>query len=268
MEVKCPKCRYRYEAEAPSGVTEVACVCPRCGLPFSYVIPREEPSLAPDGHIPSSVVGSDALQPDLQKGPNSTIDKAQSQAEKGLTASLKGLNRDAAKHLAGSQPTHVYPFNGPVIRRRRGRCSCTGCLLALAIIVFVAVIALRGCGEERSYTGEGVTQGQVASAFLKNAKAIDKDAKAEDARPVPAWVFGTWQQKSMAGVLEIRVAGRWVRRTLGKKTLHGTFFYTPGQLNCRFYEDRKWVKKWYKLDEGLRRILTEKGFKMKKVSDH
>jgi len=39
MQVKCPKCRYKFEEDIPSYVKEASCVCPRCGTPFFYVVP-------------------------------------------------------------------------------------------------------------------------------------------------------------------------------------------------------------------------------------
>ena len=36
MEIKCPKCRFKYNEDVESGITEKACVCPRCGTPFLF----------------------------------------------------------------------------------------------------------------------------------------------------------------------------------------------------------------------------------------
>ena len=36
MEIKCPKCRYKFEETIAPGINEKACVCPRCGTPFIY----------------------------------------------------------------------------------------------------------------------------------------------------------------------------------------------------------------------------------------
>lgn len=36
MEAKCPKCRYKFNVEVPNGITEISCVCPRCGTPFIF----------------------------------------------------------------------------------------------------------------------------------------------------------------------------------------------------------------------------------------
>ena len=36
MEIKCPKCRFRFEEDIPDFINEHSCVCPRCGTPFAY----------------------------------------------------------------------------------------------------------------------------------------------------------------------------------------------------------------------------------------
>ena len=42
MQVKCPKCRLRYETNIPFGMTEVSCVCPRCGTPFTHLVDSQQ----------------------------------------------------------------------------------------------------------------------------------------------------------------------------------------------------------------------------------
>lgn len=39
MEVKCPKCKKRYEVEGVSPGQEIQTVCPRCSNNFNYVVP-------------------------------------------------------------------------------------------------------------------------------------------------------------------------------------------------------------------------------------
>lgn len=41
MEVKCPKCKKRYEVEGVSPGQEIQTVCPRCSNHFNYVIPMQ-----------------------------------------------------------------------------------------------------------------------------------------------------------------------------------------------------------------------------------
>ena len=41
IEVKCPKCRFRFDTEVHRGATEVTTACPRCGFPFSHILDEE-----------------------------------------------------------------------------------------------------------------------------------------------------------------------------------------------------------------------------------
>ena len=34
IEVKCPKCRFRFDTEVHRGATEITTACPRCGFPL------------------------------------------------------------------------------------------------------------------------------------------------------------------------------------------------------------------------------------------
>lgn len=42
MEIRCPKCKYKFEEEIAPGILEKACVCPRCGTPFIYNVENED----------------------------------------------------------------------------------------------------------------------------------------------------------------------------------------------------------------------------------
>lgn len=60
MIVKCPKCRFKYEMPVAPDTKELACVCSRCGFPFSYVVPEDAQSEAQipqemmvESHLPS-----------------------------------------------------------------------------------------------------------------------------------------------------------------------------------------------------------------------
>ena len=59
MEIKCPKCRFRFEVDCPQGVRTLSCVCPRCGTPFAHELPTDDeataaaPSATDDKGVPS-----------------------------------------------------------------------------------------------------------------------------------------------------------------------------------------------------------------------
>jgi uncharacterized Zn finger protein len=43
IEIKCPKCRYKYIEHVTFGIKEVSSVCPRCGLPFNSKVKTVNP---------------------------------------------------------------------------------------------------------------------------------------------------------------------------------------------------------------------------------
>lgn len=47
MEVKCPKCKKRYEIEDAAPGQEVQCMCPRCANQFNYVVPQPIAAVVP-----------------------------------------------------------------------------------------------------------------------------------------------------------------------------------------------------------------------------
>ena len=42
IELKCPKCRFKFVEHFHSGLTELSCVCPRCGTPFAYTLTEQD----------------------------------------------------------------------------------------------------------------------------------------------------------------------------------------------------------------------------------
>ena len=41
MEIKCPKCKKRYEVEDAASGQEIQSICPRCSNQFNYVVPAQ-----------------------------------------------------------------------------------------------------------------------------------------------------------------------------------------------------------------------------------
>lgn len=64
MEVKCPKCRYRYDTPVASGENEVACVCPRCGVPFTLSMTVKY-KMQEGGEVPSNAAEKPWMQDEL-----------------------------------------------------------------------------------------------------------------------------------------------------------------------------------------------------------
>lgn len=55
MEIKCPKCKKRYEVDGVVPGQEIQSVCPRCNNHFNYVIPNQVHTAAPVPVAPAAV---------------------------------------------------------------------------------------------------------------------------------------------------------------------------------------------------------------------
>ena len=64
IEVKCPKCRFRFDTEVHRGTTEITTACPRCGFPFSYVLDEDviQEALAQPEEVKESVLNDVSIE--------------------------------------------------------------------------------------------------------------------------------------------------------------------------------------------------------------
>ena len=87
MEIKCPKCRFRYEEQETPGITEMACVCPRCGTPFIHKI-EDAKAPEPTSSVPST--DQQATDQDDNHTDNANRQQAENQSTTATTPSAKG----------------------------------------------------------------------------------------------------------------------------------------------------------------------------------
>jgi len=66
MEIKCPKCKKRYEVEDAAPGQEIQSICPRCSNQFNYVVPAQAmAAIIPAIPTPPGVSQSEASQTEL-----------------------------------------------------------------------------------------------------------------------------------------------------------------------------------------------------------
>ena len=66
MEIKCPKCKKRYEIEDADPGLEIQCVCPRCGNQFYYVVPAQATAAIVPA-VPRTPATTQAPQPEVSQ---------------------------------------------------------------------------------------------------------------------------------------------------------------------------------------------------------
>lgn len=138
MEVKCPKCRLRFDVAVPHGFTEVQCNCPRCGTPFTYKTEGKEEAedLKPKGNGDTGS-GSDVAGTETEAQEPQDIDITTDDAKPQETKD--GAFRDVYMQ-------HIFDSRGPLVikeeyRRQSKRKAYMLVLGIMAMIVLVGLFA-------------------------------------------------------------------------------------------------------------------------------
>ena len=268
MEIKCPKCRFRFEVDCPQGVRTLSCVCPRCGTPFAHELPTAAdataaaPSATDDKGVPSvqqpvrtgaDKSGWDGMAPDSP----ARYPWEQPRLQGGSTSSDHSADTSSKDRLSFDTPRRTAQH------RFLASCSMRGAFLAVLFCFMFYVVFLRGCSTDEPPVDESLSEPTTVVEEPEDTFAAPlKKYDVSHAKPTPDWMFGTWQRKTSYGLIEIRLAGKWIRETLDGKTEHGTFFYSPGQVNCIFNGRDTFI---YRVDDVRRRIDAGNGMWMDRV---
>lgn len=129
MQVKCPKCRLRFESLAAAGVTELQCNCPRCGTPFTYLAeetdgePAPAPQAAAEASATAEVSAAAAESSSSQSEPQS-----ESQSSPQSESFRESPRKSEPSSVASSKPSPMplpqpdLPLE-PLFKPRRHRYS-------------------------------------------------------------------------------------------------------------------------------------------------
>ncbi len=247
---------------------ELSCVCPRCGTPFSYELPEDEPAAhaaeVTDGeeeHYKPSVIALQAVSNNAGSGPRQNEEPSPAPAAEMSAASPAGRQ----PYSAGLRP------DADAVQKKKAPFGCGFKSILIALLALFAIILFgpRACHSEESYTAEDIVGDTTVEAIEEiPADSFDTSVTERDAKPTPDWVFGRWQIATEYGNIEVHIADKWISETSDGGTSHATFYYTPGQLNCFFPDDGHQVKTYYRLDEDRHLIDAGEGMWMTKKSDH
>jgi len=230
MEVKCPKCRFRYDTPVAAGLNELACVCPRCGIPFTIAI-TEEMKNQPQTETQAEE------QPQVQAGGAEGVVEGVSVQ----TVSSGQRVQTPAEAGTAKEGWIENTISGASHPSQSGRNHSRGCLrncLIVFLIAFVgAVVAVRNCFGERSYKQTMLEQGVNESLNELGDGAVVSDSKELvkiDPEPIPDWLEGAWRVETDYGVITITIHGNHIAEESGGETSQGTFYYKKGKLYCDF----------------------------------
>jgi len=270
MEVKCPKCRYRFDTPAEAGVTELACVCPRCGTPFAYTVPEELVGI--DKKIVDSASESESASVANSQSSQSSASNDAMWNERDVESEER--ERDNVQRSTSNvqrSNSNVQSSNSNVQRPTSNvqRSTSKGCRRGCFVLVFLFLLffyIVRSCGNTASYSGENY--GSDADTEVSNDRSdndddndVDEFSEIKPETP-PSWIQGKWTANAEFGKITLRIRGDKISETAGGETASGMFYYKKGKLYCDFGDGEVFV---YRLDSDNRRIDAGRGILMRKA---
>lgn len=266
MEVKCPKCRYRFQIEQPSGVFSLSCVCVRCGTPFTHIVETADSLANGNGSLAN---GGGTVGGQLPKSPLEDTSATGEGREGQLNDSPNARRVPSAFGSQGNMEwSNPYPnrrsSHASIFPKRIGKSFLLRMLLIVAMVAALLFV-LRWCSRDDAYDYADVETHRMSSTErIDTVRPLPTMASRDRAVATPQWVFGTWRVRTQFGVVEIRLADVWIRETIDGETTHGKFFYTHGQINCIFNKCDTFV---YRVDDKRQLIDAGDGVWMTKVSN-
>lgn len=276
MQVKCPKCRFRYDITAPNGMSEIACVCPRCGQPFTYLMEdatneQTEPSTS-DQDAADEVAASDA---GVAHTGTSTGTRAVGEVGTSTERPARRLeNLDWQRpdaHSAGVAGAYHRPMTGTgneQIQKRGG--FFRSCFFLFFVILLVLVLTVRSCWKsartnrlDRSSLADDNTEYRLDQEHDTPSSHAEVDPF-EEVHPgkAPSWIQGTWTYGTDYGVIKLTINDKKITESIGDETVSGTFYYENRQLVCDFGDPNNITI--YRLDTERQQIDAGNGMLMEK----
>ena len=276
MQVKCPKCRFRYDITAPSGMSEIACVCPRCGQPFTYFMED-----AADQQTEPSTSNQDAVVEE------STSDVPAAQTDTPTCTSAVGATRTTTKRPAGSSENLSWQrMNTPrdnAVRKNHSPMTGNGneqnqkrggffrsCFFLFFVILLVLVLTVRSCWKsartdrlDSSSLADDNTEYRLDQEHDVPSSHAEVDPF-EEIHPgkAPSWIQGTWTYGTDYGVIKLTINDKKITESIGDETVSGTFYYENRRLVCDFGDPNNITI--YRLDTERQQIDAGNGMLMEK----
>lgn len=276
MQVKCPKCRFRYDITAPSGMSEIACVCPRCGQPFTYLMEdaadqQTEPSTSDQDVVveesTSDVPAAQTDTPTDTSAVRATLTTTRRPAGSSENLSWQRMNTPRDNTVRKNHP----PTTGTGNEQNQKRGSFfRSCFFLFFVILLVLVLTVRSCWKsartdrlDSSSLADDNTEYRLDQEHDVPSSHAEVDPF-EEVHPgkAPSWIQGTWIYGTDYGVIKLTINDKKITESIGDETVSGTFYYENRQLVCDFGDPNNITI--YRLDTERQQIDAGNGMLMEK----
>lgn len=257
MEVKCPKCRLKYDVDIPLGLSEIACACPRCGTPFTHVVEsdrRFDSNNDVEGGVQSTEARVDTpIGMTADSDTPSIVEPIESSYSESTIRSVEAISP-------------YVPLLQPDTTTRAEKKKRTRYMFLLFFVVFVIMVfTIRSCNRQAQ------EEAQMSVADVEFVEGVSDDVPQESSSThsstasssqSPKWLQGNWSVHTDYGVITLRISHNKIAETSGGRTSYGTYVYESGRLVCDFGDGQTM---YYKVSESRKSIDAGNGMWMSKV---
>lgn len=217
-------------------MSEVACVCPRCGVPFTLIVVK---SAGKQAQKPPQSEGNSAPQREVRPAVAPTASAKPSQS----AASPPRREMQNPPLNPSIKPHYPPPINPSIHYQKPSNRGCLrSCLIVFLLMFFAVVLVVRNYIEDHSYTQDILRQESVLKAHEQDGDEQRRTAKSNREQP-PSWLKGSWRAETQEGVVVITIYGNWIVELFDGEEHRGTFIYKRGKLYCDFGDGEPIIRK-------------------------
>ena len=245
MEIKCPKCRFRYDEQIAPGIKEASCVCPRCGTPFIFKTGEtddtedRQPTSAEQAPATGTATTATTVEPPTPGGHHTDADEAAHATPGSDSHDSHHAHRQPlipSQHAIKHSLEKKTPADWKNLRRR---------IVIIAAILFVATATINNCVRHNSHNNAAEeerivqTNADTSTSMHDGAKTIGDEYK---------WIEGGWRSTADDLDLSFSIRGSQISVTDGGDRISGTYVIKGKHIeynNYSFRMDKKHHCFWH-----------------------
>lgn len=256
MEIKCPKCRFRFDEDIPDFINEHSCVCPRCGTPFAYI--RTEYANGENSERDTKDENATPVSDgETDRHPDINERSTDSYKEKSNIPDVNRRQNVYVSERVNVNDNHKAPIQH--VYRNTPLTLSAG----IAIVVIVAVIVGFIIQQSQDSTPEGDLYNN--SNYVTDVSSTPDKGDTEhsgDSGNMPEWIEGRWMYRAEFFDIIIDIYGDSIIENECGHTSAGTYTYKNGKLICDFGNKSTFI---YHLNFTEEAIDCGNGLIMRKV---
>ena len=241
MEIKCPKCRFKFEEDIAFGITEKACVCPRCGTPFIFKTTDEETEgnrQIGDGVIYDNANDDSVADgPDMSQGTSAMNKQTVTSHHTANALPLNGNTTNSYDDLQKQLSTKSR-LQKKAAQKHIDWKAVRRSIVIVAAIIFVLTSVVTHC-VQKNYDDIDEKDDDVTFVETNADNTTSMEDESKIISDENKWIEGSWSTKSDKVEFTFSIRGNQISITDGlDQAVNGPFNIEGNTLTFRNYKFR------------------------------